>query len=77
MTQIWLDQLPKFFKFFADEKIFDQKDLGYKTYMMLFCESIMTTLKTEKNRASTIPSEEDFAYILTGNPELKDHNVPN
>ena len=70
MTQIWLNQLPAFFRFFADEKIFDQKDLSNQTCMKLFCENIMTILENEKKHELTIPTEKDFEYILTGNQEL-------
>ena len=69
MTQIWLDQLPKFFSFFANENIFGQKDLSNQPCMKAFCENIMTILKTEKKNDISIPSEKDFKYILSGYAE--------
>ena len=68
-SQIWLDQLPKFFSFFAKEKIFSQKDSSNQPCMKAFCENIMTVLKTEKKYDLSIPSEKDFKYILTGDAE--------
>ena len=69
LSQIWLDQLPKFFSFFAKEKIFSQKDASNQPCMKAFCENIMSVLKTDKKKELFLPSEKDFRYILSGNAE--------
>ena len=66
LSQIWLDQLPKFFSFFAKEKIFGQKDSSNQPCMKAFCDNIMSLLKTDKKNDLSIPSEKDFKYILSG-----------